>query len=114
MKRLVIAASFVGVSLVGYGQATVKVKPKPGEVSKEMQHKQEVAKDTSKPKPINSEVPIPANTVYVLNADQVQLLQYVVNMSQAPHTQVMQLIQILQTQQYHPPVPSTDSTANKK
>lgn len=64
-------------------------------------------------------VPTNQNTViFVLTNEQVKLLEYVLGESQAGHKDVMAMINILQTQQYHQPVDTVsikkDSTAVHK
>lgn len=52
--------------------------------------------------------------VFYMNTQQVQLLEKCLSSSQAPFTDVTACINILKTQQFHPPMPERDTAVKKK
>lgn len=87
----------LGIGLMGFSQTKKKPAPRP-------------KMDTTSHVGIENGPP-PGSIVFVITPDQLALLNYVINESEAGHKDVMALVKILQTQQYHPPIVEAKDTS---
>lgn len=115
MKKVLVLTLLLGICSIAFSQAN-PMKPKKGETTKRMTKDTTAKVDTAASIPTVdvSQGPPPGSTTFILMPDQVKLLQYVIDQSDAGHRSVVELATILRNQQYVAPSLKKDSTAAKK
>lgn len=105
--RKQFALLVIGICLVGIASAQTRHQPHPksGDTTLLAVDK----KVTVAPAPLDS-----STFVFYMNFQQVQLLEKCLSSSAAPFTDVTACINILKTQQFHPPLPAKDTAVKKK
>jgi hypothetical protein len=113
MKRSIAIVAIAALALVTMSQ-TKKKTPKKEEPKMQGIKLSPASSGLQKDSAGNTLLPIPPNTIaFVMTPEQVQLLEYVIQESQAGFKSTTQCIQILTNQRYVN-VPPKDTTAVKK